>query len=69
VARPSRIGVTVGSACSIQAEPSPLRDGTCHFFNVRLETSDRRRFVGSSQAEHPSAPEAIEDQQKSGGSL
>ena len=52
----------------LRAEPSPLRDGTCHV-SIWQEEFGRRHLVGSRQAEHPSAPEAIEDQRTSGGSL
>jgi hypothetical protein len=36
---------------------------------VQLKAPGRHHFVGSSQAERPSTPEAIENQPKSGGSL
>ena len=71
MARPFRIGATGGLGCSSNPDQSPhLGDGTCRLsmcgWKVSVDDVFQRHGTPS-QAEPASTPEAIQDQQSSGG--
>ena len=72
MARPFRIGATGGLGCSCNPDQSPqLGDGTCRLpmcgWKVTVDDVLQRHGTPS-QTEPTSTPEAIQDQQSSGGS-
>ena len=73
MARPFRIGATGGPGCSSNPAHSPqLGDGTCRLSMCRWKVSVddiSQRHGNPSQTGPASTPEAISDQQSSGGSL